>query len=118
MALHYCFIRGHHYLQSLLREGIHCVEGFDDHTHSQCTLYPVSRVPSLHRICTQYINDTYRGAIYYVVVLCTFAISIPATMHEEVRQSILHQEILKLIVIGIDVSPRNGPKVSGLLRAV
>ena len=39
-------------------------------------------------------------------------------MHEEVRQSILHQEILKLIMIGIDVYPRDGPKVSGLLRAV
>ena len=39
----------------------------------------------------------YRGALYYLVILCTFTISIPATMHKGVSRSTFHRKNTKLI---------------------
>ena len=69
------------------------MEGFDIHTGSQRSLFPVSS--ALDRNWEE-INDIQRGAAYYIVVLCTFTISIPGTMRKEVCQATFHEESLKL----------------------
>lgn len=63
------------------------MEGFNNHTDSQCTSHSVSCIESASR---ELVNEAIRGAVYYVLILCNFAISIPATMHEEVSRTIIH----------------------------
>ena len=62
------------------------------------------------------INDPYRGVAYYVVVLCAFAISIPATMHKEVSLLAISKEPETNQIFGIVVYPTNGSKVSDSLQ--
>ena len=71
------------------------MEGFDSHAGSQRSLFPVSLALKPHP--REETNDTRRGAAYYIVVLCTFTISIPGTMRKEVCQATFHEESLKLI---------------------
>ena len=71
------------------------MEGFDSHTGSQRSLFPVSS--ALRPRPGEEIDDIQRGAAYYIVVLCTFTISIPGTMRKEVCQATFPEASLKLI---------------------
>ncbi len=70
------------------------MEGFDNHTDSQCAFHPVSCIESASRVL---VNEATRGAVYYVLILCNFALSIPATMHQEVSRTVILRTDLKLI---------------------